>query len=564
MPEQRVAVDIPIFAAHEADHNQIAEIALDVASRRRACLQEPAPSVWFDPGVTPTHLQMKLVVHVGSTQAEEGPCSRRSAAACLRNFEEQGSPSRVVTAVSSCGSESTQAGHSRTSLSPMTMGASRPSRSGRIPPIPRPLSWQDCERAGAKKSDEVVHGSTVATNALLERKGARTALVTTAGFEDVIQIGRQNRAHLYVLNPPPKKVLADPALCFGVQERTYFDGTSGSAPDRLDQLARQDRESARSSRLQSAFCIRTRIRRMSAPFVKRSYGAAPYICCSHEICPEFREYERTTTTFLNAYVGPLMDRYLVAAGRSAEAVDHAVEWRSDPGSRGSGARGADAAFGTGRRCRSGAIETARLSGYEKVLGFDMGGTSTDVSLSEGVGAAHSRGLHRWDSGARADARYPDRRRGRRVDRRVSMKAGCCGSGRRAPAQYRVRHATDKGSCRPSPMRMSCSGGSIRTHFLGGAMRLYPDRAAAAIDRDRARAAIERASRPPRGSCASQMPTWSGRFARCRSNAAMIRAISRWLRSAAAAAACLRDCRRSRDSARLSCRSMRECCRRSGC
>ena len=78
----------------------------------------------------------------------------------------------------------------------------------------------------------MVHGSTVATNALLERKGARTALVTTAGFEDVIQIGRQNRAQLYDLNPAPRRCSLIRNLCFGVQERTYFDGTIGSAPRR--------------------------------------------------------------------------------------------------------------------------------------------------------------------------------------------------------------------------------------------------------------------------------------------------------------------------------------------
>ena len=108
------------------------------------------------------------------------------------------------------------------------------------PSDPAAVILAGLDERGAKKSAEVVHGSTVATNALLERKGVRTALVTTAGFEDVIQIGRQNRAQLYVLSPPPKKVLADPALCFGVEERTYFDGTVGMAPAGLDQLARQD------------------------------------------------------------------------------------------------------------------------------------------------------------------------------------------------------------------------------------------------------------------------------------------------------------------------------------
>ena len=77
---------------------------------------------------------------------------------------------------------------------------------------------------------DVVHGSTVATNALLERKGARTAFVTTAGFEDLLEIGRQNRAELYNLTPAPRRLLVERALCFGVQERMNLDGSVLRAP----------------------------------------------------------------------------------------------------------------------------------------------------------------------------------------------------------------------------------------------------------------------------------------------------------------------------------------------
>src|SRR6202050_575172 len=80
------------------------------------------------------------------------------------------------------------------------------------------------ERATGGRTAQVVHGSTVATNALLERKGARTAFVTTAGFEDLLEIGRQNRAELYNLTPKPRRLLADRALSFGLHERTFFDG----------------------------------------------------------------------------------------------------------------------------------------------------------------------------------------------------------------------------------------------------------------------------------------------------------------------------------------------------
>src|ERR1700674_1513994 len=85
-------------------------------------------------------------------------------------------------------------------------------------------------RAPGKRQADVVHGSTVAPNALLERKGARTAFVTPAGFEDLLEIGRQNRAELYNLTPAPKRVLAERSLCFGVRERAYHDGTIALRP----------------------------------------------------------------------------------------------------------------------------------------------------------------------------------------------------------------------------------------------------------------------------------------------------------------------------------------------
>src|SRR5215472_5929344 len=86
---------------------------------------------------------------------------------------------------------------------------------------------------GSKKA-EVVHGSTVATNALLERKGVRTALVTTAAFEDVIAIGRQNRQELYNLTPLPRVPIIPRSMCFGVKERAYYDGTIAKRPSRSE------------------------------------------------------------------------------------------------------------------------------------------------------------------------------------------------------------------------------------------------------------------------------------------------------------------------------------------
>jgi N-methylhydantoinase A/oxoprolinase/acetone carboxylase beta subunit len=239
------------------------------------------------------------------------------------------------------------------------------------------------QAAGALRVD-VVHGSTVATNALLERKGARTAFVTTAGFEDLLEIGRQNRAELYNLTPAPRRPLVERNLCFGVQERVEFDGAVGRAPSaaELKRLA---------VKLQQA-----RVRSVAICFLHSYQNAAHeratmkalardgiYLCASHEISPEFREFERSSTTVVNAYVGPLMEAYLGELSRARQFRIAIMQ------SNGGFLAARDASRHAVRTVLSGpaggvvgAIETARASGFRRVLGFDMGGTSTDVSLSD--------------------------------------------------------------------------------------------------------------------------------------------------------------------------------------
>jgi len=244
-------------------------------------------------------------------------------------------------------------------------------------------------RAGAKGTrviHDIIHGSTVATNALLERKGARTAFVTTAGFEDLIEIGRQNRAELYNLTPAPRRVLVERSLCFGVRERVYHDGTVGVRPSasELKRLAIRIRQADVES---VAICF---LHAYQTPVNERAVARALrreglYLCCSHEISPEFREYERGSTTLVNAYVGPLMEKYLRAL---AAAKRYRVSIMQ---SNGGFLSAKDAARHAVRTVLSGpaggvvgAIETAKLCGYQRVLGFDMGGTSTDVSLADGA------------------------------------------------------------------------------------------------------------------------------------------------------------------------------------
>ncbi|HEV8038816.1 MAG TPA: hydantoinase/oxoprolinase family protein [Bryobacteraceae bacterium] len=239
------------------------------------------------------------------------------------------------------------------------------------------------QTTGSRKA-QVVHGSTVATNALLERKGVRTALVTTAGFEDVIAIGRQNRPELYNLTPTPRVPIIPRAMCFGVRERAFYDGVISATPPRAELQRLKNR--LRRARVESvAICFLHAYRNAeNEKLVAAALEGLGYLCCSHDVCPEFREFERTSTTVINAYVGPLMDQYL---GELERGTRHSISIMQSNGG-----------FMTTKEARRhairtvlsgpaggvvGALETARLSGFTRILGFDMGGTSTDVSLCDG-------------------------------------------------------------------------------------------------------------------------------------------------------------------------------------
>jgi N-methylhydantoinase A/oxoprolinase/acetone carboxylase beta subunit len=238
-------------------------------------------------------------------------------------------------------------------------------------------------RAAGKAKTEVVHGSTVATNALLERKGAKTAFVTTAGFEDLIEIGRQNRTELYNLMPAPRRLLVDREMCFGVRERVHFDGSIAKKPSAADWkrvAARLKRSGAKSVAICFLHSYQNPANERAA--AKALAQAGIYLCTSHEISPEIREYERGSTTVVNAYVGPLMESYLSRLERSPEGRRIAIMQ-----SNGGFLSARDARKHAVRTLLSGpaggvvgALETARASGFTRVLAFDMGGTSTDVSL----------------------------------------------------------------------------------------------------------------------------------------------------------------------------------------
>lgn len=242
------------------------------------------------------------------------------------------------------------------------------------------------EAAAGDRKPSVVHGSTVATNALLERRGARVAFVTTAGFGDLLRLGRQARPELYDLHPRPPEPLVPPERCHEVEERVDRDGRILQELDEDDlrrlvsRLEEQDVESVAVCLLFS-FLSPDHERRVA----ERLREAGLSVSLSSRILPEFREFERASTTVANAYVTPALDRYL---GRLHDELptDRLRIMQSSGGSVGvetARAEGVRSVLSGPAGGVVGAVHVARSAGAERVLTFDMGGTSTDVSVAEG-------------------------------------------------------------------------------------------------------------------------------------------------------------------------------------
>jgi N-methylhydantoinase A len=240
----------------------------------------------------------------------------------------------------------------------------------------------------------VIHGSTVATNALLERKGARCALVTTNGFGDVLQIGRQNRPVLYDLFADPASVLVPSEWRLEVNERVDHLGRIivELDPDQVESLIPLLRSSGINS---VAVCfLFSFLRPENERLVTEKLRAAGFlVSASNEILPEYREYERLSTTVVNAYVSPVMEQYLAhleeKLTQSAPKVSLQVMQSNGGIIQPSEAR----RFGVrcilsgpaGGLIASQVIASQALSDKKlQVITFDMGGTSTDVSLIDGV------------------------------------------------------------------------------------------------------------------------------------------------------------------------------------
>lgn len=236
---------------------------------------------------------------------------------------------------------------------------------------------------GAGHVDRFTHGTTVATNALLERTGAKTAFVATAGFEHLLHLRRQTRAHLYRLCEPHAEPLVPLERCHGVRERIGPDGVL--TPLELDSLPRLDAEAVAVCLLFS-FRDPSHERRVAAELRRRLPGAR--VVASHEVAPEFREYERASTTAADAYLGPVVSPYLRSLGDRCHAagLPRPLVMRSSGGTvaLAEAAEHPVWALLSGPAAGAvGAAAIARLAGYSEAVTLDMGGTSTDVCLIAG-------------------------------------------------------------------------------------------------------------------------------------------------------------------------------------
>ncbi len=335
---------------------------------------------------------------------------------------------------------------------------------------------------------QVAHGSTVATNAILERKGAKTALITTAGFRDLLLIGRQNRPDLYALHPTLPPPLIPREQSFEIEERIGADGSvitplNIAALDALlAQLAVAGYESVAVCLLFS-YAHPDHEQRIRDRAVQLGLFSMGQIALSHEILPEFREYERASTTALEGYVRPVMNRYLGALESAIPSP--LLIMKSDGGVISAGEARKRAILTALSGPAAGVIGAhliAKAAGFDNVITLDMGGTSTDVALIPGSPIS------------RAESAIDGLPLRTRVIDIETVGAGG-GSIARIDSGGALQVGPQSAGAQPGPIAYGRGGMQVTVtdanlvlgrldadHFLGGAMRLDIDGARQALER----------------------------------------------------------------------------------
>ncbi len=246
-------------------------------------------------------------------------------------------------------------------------------------------------RAGAEPGEveSFAHGMTVGTNALLEERGARTALIATRGFADVLEIGRQDRPHLYRLCAAKPAPLVERSLRFEAEERTGPDGVlvplGEGEPERLAALLAESGAESVAICLLFSYLDPSHERRL-AEYLRRRLPDL-HVSASHEVLPRFREYERCSTTAIDAYLTPLLGRYLARLGEATAAagLPQPLVMQSSGGVAAAADAARAGAWSVLSGPAGGAVGAGLLAAAGDVpnaLGFDMGGTSCDVCVIE--------------------------------------------------------------------------------------------------------------------------------------------------------------------------------------
>jgi N-methylhydantoinase A len=237
----------------------------------------------------------------------------------------------------------------------------------------------------------LTYGTTAVTNAVLEGRGARTALVTTEGFRDVVEIGRQQRDHLYRLDVPGRTPPPVPrALRFEVPERMDHRGRPLAPLDeaavlRVGAALREARVEAVAVSFLHAYANPAHERRAGALLA----ALVPHVCLSSDVNPEFREYERTHTTCVNAQMVPLVERFLadLEAGLAAQGLGGVLHLMQSSGGMAAASQARRMPLAMLLSGPAGGVAAARAvgaaAGVADAVALDMGGTSTDVCLIHG-------------------------------------------------------------------------------------------------------------------------------------------------------------------------------------
>ena len=352
------------------------------------------------------------------------------------------------------------------------------------PDDPGRAVMEGLERVGSGDGVAVRHGTTVGTNAMLERKGGRVAFITTKGFEDTISIGRQARPKLYDWFQPAPQCLVPPELRFGIRERVSAKGEILQAVDPaelaelVDAVAAAKPDAIAISFLfafanpANEFMVANACQRLGLP-----------LSVSHRILPEFREYERASTVTANAYVAPKVGSYIANLAQSVTARyrDGRLDVMQSSGGILSGRLAAAEPVRTLLSGPAGGVigayRLAQLAGFDRILGFDMGGTSTDVCLVDAAaGGPHISNesiltdvpigvpmldIHTAGAGGGSIARF---------DSGGLLHVGPESAGS-DPGPICFGRGT-----RPTVTDANLALGRLDTErFLGGSVRLYPDR-----------------------------------------------------------------------------------------